>query len=87
MCRVCGNEKRYDEYRRLYKPCDSCNTKRALKFYYNNKDKILEKKKKHYHNNKDFFSEQYIQRKIEIAGLENQIKTTTEMIKTTISVA
>ena len=24
-------EKRYDEYNRLFKPCDSCNAKRALK--------------------------------------------------------
>ena len=29
--RVCGGENRYDEYHRLYKPCDSCSTKQALK--------------------------------------------------------
>ena len=44
ICRVCGSEKRFDEYHRLYKPCGSCNTKRAIKYYYNNKDKKLEKK-------------------------------------------
>ena len=30
ICRVCGSEERYDEHHRLYKPCDSCNNKRAL---------------------------------------------------------
>ena len=30
-----------------------CNTKHALKYYYNNKDKILEKKENFYHNNKE----------------------------------
>ena len=44
ICRVCGRQKRYDEYHRLYEPCDSCNTKRAIKYYYNNKDKIIEKR-------------------------------------------
>ena len=45
ICGVCGSEKSYDEYHRMYRQCD-CNIKHALNFYYNNKDKILEKKKK-----------------------------------------
>ena len=36
--RTCENEKRNDEYRILYKPCDSCNTRRLLKNYYNRRD-------------------------------------------------
>ena len=44
ICRVCGSEKRYDDYHRLDKPCDSSNTKRAVKHFYKNKDKILDKK-------------------------------------------
>ena len=46
VCQVCSSEKRYDEYHRLYKPCGSCNNKRAINFYYNIRDKILEKEEK-----------------------------------------
>ena len=53
ICGVCGSEKRYNEYHRMYRRCDLCNTKHALKYYYNNKDKILEKKENFYHNNKE----------------------------------
>ena len=45
ICGVCGSEKRYNEYHRMYRRCDLCNTKHALKYYYNNRDKILEKRK------------------------------------------
>ena len=45
ICGVCGNEKRNDDYHRMYRRCDSCNTKHALKYCYNNKDKVLEKKR------------------------------------------
>ena len=86
ICRVCGNEKRYDDYHRLYKPCDSCNTKRALKYYYNNKDKILERKKNYYHNNKELFSDQIKKRnsfyKNKINDLKNQISLLTEKLNT-----
>ena len=53
FCRVGGSEEIHIEHHRLYKPCDSCNTKRVLKYYHNNKDKILEKKKFYYQNNKE----------------------------------
>ena len=87
ICRVCGNEKRYDEYHRLYKPCDLCNTKRAIKYYYNNKDKILEKKRNFYHNNKEYFDKYNKNRKSRISDLENQIRTLTDMLKNTVSVS
>ena len=86
LCRLCGSEKRYDKYHRLYKPCHSCNSKRALKHYYINKDKNLKKKNNHYQNNKKFFSEQNKKRKNKITDLENQNSTKPEMIKSTTSV-
>ena len=45
-CRICNSEKRYDEHRILYKPYDLCNTRRVLKYYYNNRQKVLGKKEK-----------------------------------------
>ena len=87
ICRVCGNEKRYDEYHRLYKPCDSCNNKRAIKYYYNNKDRILEKKRNFYHNSKEYFAKYDKNRRSRISDLENQVKHLTEMIKSTVSVS
>ena len=87
ICGVFGNEKRYDEYHRMYRRCDLCNTKHAIKNYYINKDKILQKKKKYHHENIEFFSEQNKKRKRKITDLENQINTLTEIIKSTISVS
>ena len=30
--RICNSEKGYDEYRKLYKPCDSCDNRRVLRY-------------------------------------------------------
>ena len=45
ICGVGGNEKRYDDYHRLYRGCDLFKSKHALRHYYNIKDKVIEKKK------------------------------------------
>jgi len=57
ICRICESEKRYNEYRKLYKPCDLCNTRRVLRYYYNNRDRILEKKRHYYYNKKEYLHE------------------------------
>ena len=87
ICRACGSEKRYDEYHKLYKPCDSCNSKRALTYYHNKKDERLDEKKYYYQNYKEFFREQNRKRINKITDLVNQINIITEMIICTISVA
>ena len=74
ICGVCGNEKRYDEYHKLYRRCDSCSNRHALKYYYNNKDKILERRKNFYHNNKKYFAKYNNKRQSRITDLENQVK-------------
>ena len=76
LCGVCGSEKSYDDYHRMYRRCDLCKTKHALKYYYNKEENNLEKKN-HYHNNKEIFSEKDERRKGKISDLENQIKTLT----------
>ena len=38
---ICDAEKIYDEYHRLYKRCNICNSKHSLKYYSNNKYKKL----------------------------------------------
>ena len=58
ICSVCGNEMRHEEYHRMYRRCDLCNTKHAIKYYYNKKDKILEQKENYHHNSKELFSQQ-----------------------------
>ena len=87
VCGACGSEKRFDENHRMYSRWDLCNFKHALKYYCNNKDKILEKKKDPYQNTKEFFSEPIKKRKKKITNLENQINILTEMIKSTIPVS
>ena len=71
----------------MYRRCDVCNSKHALKYYYNNRDKVLEKKRNFYHNNKEYFAKYDKTRKSRITDLENQIKQLTEMVKSTISVS
>ena len=82
ICRVCSNEKKYDFNRGMYKRCAACNSRKVLKYYYNNKDIVLEKNKIYYQNNKEYFREYYKNRTNKIQDLENQIKKLTEMLQT-----
>ena len=87
FCGVCGHEKRYAEVHRMYRRCDLCYNKHALKFYYNEKDYFLEKKKNYYHNDDEFFSEQNMKQKSKTPDLESRSNTLIKMLKTTISVS
>ena len=71
----------------MYRRCDLCNTKHALKYYYNNKDKVLEKRKNYYKRHKDYYSEYKKKRKNKNTVLKDQFKHLTETIKTTVSVS
>ena len=59
ICRVCGNEKKYDNDRNTYKRCGPCNNRKVLSYYYNNRDAQLVKNKNYYQNNKEYFREYY----------------------------
>ena len=52
-CRVCGHEREYDNYHRLYVACKKCASRRCAKDYQKNREKILEKAKLYRENNKD----------------------------------
>ena len=52
-CRVCGHEREYDNYHRLYVACKKCASRRCAKHYQKNREKILEKSKLYRENNKD----------------------------------
>ena len=87
ICGVCGYEKRFDHYHNLYRRSDLCNTKHALKLYYKNNGKLMEKKKSFYLNHKEYFSDKIKKRKSKLSHLEYQLKQITELIKTTVSVS
>ena len=94
ICGVRGSEKRYDEYHRMYRRCDVCNTKLAPKYYYKERDITLEQKKKSYHNNREkiFDLEKNMrithESEIDELNIKNQALTqAVETLKTTISVA
>ena len=53
ICRVCGHEREYDNYHRLYVACKKRASKRCAKHYQKNREKILEKAKLYRENNKD----------------------------------
>ena len=41
LCRVCGFEREYDEYHRLYAACENCGSIRCAKHYQKNTEKTL----------------------------------------------
>ena len=82
ICSICGTEKKYDFNRNMYKRCAPCNSRKVLRYYYNNKEAVSEKNKIYYQNNKEYFREYYKKRNNKISDLENQIKQLTEMLQT-----
>ena len=82
ICRVCGSEKKYDNIHNIYKRCAPCNSRKVLRYYYNNRDVLLEKNKNYYQNNKEYFREYYRKRVNKISDLQNQIKQLTEITNT-----
>ena len=90
ICCVCGHEREYDNYHRLYAPCKKCASIRCAKYYQKNREKILERSRQYRENKKDRYkrNRKTIDTQTEdIQKLYNQINTLTEMIKTTVSVA
>ena len=82
ICRVCGNEKKYDCDRGVYVRCGPCNSRKVLRCYYNKKDICLERNRKYYQNNKEYFREYYKKRNNKIKDLENQVKQLSELLQT-----
>ena len=41
LCGICCNERVYNEYHRLYKPCKKCVAKMSARYYQANRDKII----------------------------------------------
>ena len=85
ICRVCGHEREYDNYHRLYVA-----STRSAKRYQKNREKILERSKLYRENNKDRYKRK---RKTidthaeDIQNLYNQINMLTKIIKTTVTVS
>jgi len=84
VCSICGNEKRYDDYHKMFRRCDFCNRKHALKYYYKNKDIVLEKRKINYDKQKisTMNKERYSKHKTEINLLKEQIDILTNRLNT-----
>ena len=81
ICGVCSTGRKYDIDRGMYKRCAPCNSKKVLKYYYNNKDFVLAKHKNYYQNNKERFREYNRKRVIKMSDLQNQINQLTEMLQ------
>ena len=89
-CRVCGHEREYDNYHRLYIACKKCASRRCAKHYQKNREKILEKSKLYRENNKDKLKQN---RKTvnsyrnDIQNLYNKINELTQTLNSTTLVA
>ena len=84
---ICGHEKEYDTYHRLYKTGKKCASIRCAKYYQKNREKILERSSLYRENNKDKYkrNRKSIESNTEdIQNLYNQINMLTQMIKTTV---
>ena len=89
-CRVCGHEREYDNYHRLYSPCKLCARRRCANRYQKNREEILEKAKSYRENNKDKLKQNrktVSSYKDDIQDLYNQINMLKQMIKTTALVS
>ena len=90
ICRICGHEREYDTYHRLYVACKKCAASRSAKHYQKNREKILEKSRLYRENNKDRYKRN--RKTIDtcsenIQNLYNQINMLTQMVKSTTLVA
>ena len=52
-CTMCNIEKHIDNFYKKYSECKTCNIKRGVKRYFNNKDKISNQQKIYYEKNRD----------------------------------
>ena len=86
ICKKCNTEKIYDEYHRMYKRCATCNNNQSLKYYYKNKDRILERLKDQRQNDKERINNTNKERnskyKSEINALKEQIQILTNRLNT-----
>ena len=53
ICTQCNFEKHINNFYKKYSECQDCNTKRGVKLYYDNKEKISIQQKKYYDKNRD----------------------------------
>ena len=89
ICCVCGHEREYDTYHRLYVACKKCASIRCANYCQKNSEKILEGSRL-YRENKDRYKRN---RKtidthtVDIQNVYNQINMLTELMKTTVSVS
>ena len=89
-CRVCGHEREYDNYHRLYVAFKKCASTRSAKHYQKNREKILERSNLFRENIKDKLKRN---RKTidtwtdDIQDLYNQINMLTQMVKSSTLVA
>ena len=92
ICTMCKIEKHINNFYRKYSECKTCNIKRGVKRYHNNKDIISNQQKKYYEKNRDKLlqkqNEYRNKRNTEFkdlvksnAELENRLKTTEEKLK------
>ena len=89
-CRVCGCEREYDNYHRLYVASKKCASRRCTKHYQKNREKLLEKAKPYRENNKDKLKQNrktVSSYRDDIQDLYNQINMLTQMVKSTTLVA
>ena len=89
-CRVCGHEREYDNYHRLYVAFKKRATRRCDNHYQKHREKILEKAISYRENNKDKLkrnTKTVNSYRDDIQNLHNQINTLTEMMKSTTLVA
>ena len=91
ICVVCNIEKSIDNYYNKYRECKQCNTKRSMKRYNENKDRLSHQRKLYYEKNKDFLlarSKLYQQNRIpytqQIKDLNNKIEELTQTLETII---
>ena len=88
VCVVCNIEKSIDNFYNKYRECKSCNIKRSMKRYNENKDKLSNQRKLYYEKNREMLlakSRIYQQNRIsytqQIKDLNNKIEELTQTVE------
>ena len=91
VCVVCNIEKSIDNFYNKYRECKTCNIKRSMKRYNENKDKLSNQRKLYYERNRDVLlakSKIYQQNRKsytqQIKDLNNKIEELTQAWETKI---
>ena len=79
LCGICGNERVFNEYHRLYNPCKKCVAKNSAPYYQGNRDKLIARSKL-YQQNTEYVRKSPTQQREELNKEVEELKRAMETL-------